>query len=57
MALTNPLRTAFDGMVRARQRQANRQVADILGGMDAETLRRAGYDAARLRRLRNGRSG
>ena len=48
----NPFRAALDGMVAARQRQANRMVAGYLLSLDDESLRRAG-----LRRtdVRNGR--
>ena len=52
MARTNPFRTVIDGMVAARQRQANRMVEGYLLSLDDESLRRAG-----LRRsdVRNGR--
>ena len=45
----NRFRTAFDGMVNARQRQANTYVAGFLLALDDETLTRAGYSRAKLR--------
>ena len=54
MAIRNPFRAAFDGMVEARQRQANRRVADILMQLDEESLRRIGQNRASLRAKRNG---
>ncbi len=43
------LRTTFDRMIAAREKQARRYVAGALIGMDDETLRRAGIDRNELR--------
>ena len=45
----NPFRAALDGMVNARQRQANRYVADFLLQLDDAALKRTGYSRAQLR--------
>ncbi len=43
------LRSTFDRMIAAREKQARRYVAGALLGMDDETLRRAGIDRKDLR--------
>ena len=45
----NAFKTMFGGMVEARQRQANRYVADYLLSLDDAALKRAGYSRAKLR--------
>ena len=56
MAGDNIFRSAFDGMVRARERHAEQYVKQHLLNMDDATLRSLGYDRATLlkRGLRRG---
>ena len=44
------LRTSFDRMIAAREKQAARYVAGALLAMDEQTLREAGIDRASLSR-------
>ena len=43
-------RNAFDRMIAAREKQARSYVNAALMNLDDETLRRAGYDRAKLER-------
>ena len=49
MPRNNAIKNLFGGMVGARQRQANRYVADFLLSLDDDALRRAGYSRTKLR--------
>lgn len=44
------LRNAFDAMIAARQREANRYVNGVLLMLDDEALKARGYDRAELNR-------
>lgn len=44
-------RNLFDRFVEARQKQANRQIFFYLKSLDADTLRRMGYNPAQIERI------
>ena len=51
--MANPFRNFFDNMVRAQERHARREIANVLAGMDDETLRRIGVSRGALRERRS----
>ena len=57
MARNTMLRNAYNGLIRARERQARSYAAGILLGLDDETLARAGFDRRSLSRGEFGSEG